>query len=83
MNDFPAFPSGHDTDEICPGMSYRQWLAGLAMHALIQRFPQGISGEQSEKLFSKLPEVSFATADLMLLRDQEHESQSPVPGGQT
>jgi len=56
--DFPAFPSNFVTPMV--GMSYRQWLAGLAMQGLYQHLE-----------WDSIPQRAFKMADAMIKESEK------------
>ncbi len=54
--------------ESVAGMSYRQWLAGMAMQGLLSNLPESIilNAEQLEKSVHATVRMSLAIADLMV-----------------
>ena len=66
-DDFPAFPTAVSSSGHIPGMSYRQWLAGLAMQGMLSA---GASSFEDSHI-QALREAAFQVADAIIKESNE------------
>lgn len=68
----PAFPrSANDCDNGAPGMSLRDWFAGMAMQAIVGSFRQTMRGKENARYDS---DADLTTFDRNMALDLNHKT---------